>query len=427
MQRLRIGMIGMGARGKVLLRNLLKNFPDVDIVAVCDSYEDRALSGVERVREFRATAPAAYTDYRQLLADENVDVVLISASWEDHVPLAVASMKSGKPTALEVGGAYSVEDCWKLVHTWEETQTPFFFMENCCYGSKELLATALVRDGTLGEVVYCHGAYCHDARKQIADGVAKRHYRLRNYLARNCNNYPTHSLGPIAKILNINRGNRMLKLVSMASKSRGVKAFIEGKEEYDFLKDKTFAQGDVVTTMITCADGTLITLKLDTTLPRAYSREFTVSATKGIYSEQDNVLLTDDMGIDHDKGMGAYRGTPAQFEDRLPKVWRDRKKGEGSGISGGHGGMDGIMLRSFFDAVRAGEEMPIDVYDAASWMAVSCLSEASIANGGMPIDIPDFTRGAWRTAKPQHIDDVDLKKMGFDPSKAMKDDAQLTV
>lgn len=130
-------------------------------------------------------------------------------------------------------------------------------MENRCYGSKELLVTALVRDGTLGEVVYCH-----DARKEICDGVKNRHCRLRNYLTRNCDNYPTHSLGPIAKSLNINRGNRMLKLVSMASKSRGVKAFIEGKEEYDFLKDKTFAQGDVAPTMITCADGTLITLKL---------------------------------------------------------------------------------------------------------------------------------------------------------------------
>ena len=407
MRELKVGFIGMGARGKVLLRNILKNFPDVEVVAVCDSYPDRAQSAADKCVEFERPTPAVYTDHRELLADENVQITIISASWEDHVPLAIASMKAGKATGLEVGGAYCVEDCWQLVRTWEETRTPFFFMENCCYGSKELLATKLVRDGTLGEVVYCHGAYCHDARKQIADGVAKRHYRLRNYLTRNCNNYPTHSLGPIAKILNINRGNKMLKLVSMASKSRGMKEFIAGKEEYAFLQDKTFAQGDVVTTMITCADGTLITLKLDTTLPRAYSREFTVSATKGIYTEQDNVLLTSEMEIDHDKGMAAYRGTPAQFEDRLPKIWRDHKEGKASGISGGHGGMDGMMLRSFFDAWLAGEEMPIDVYDAASWMVITCLSEASIANGGMPIDIPDFTSGRWIMREPKDVTPMD--------------------
>lgn len=148
-----------------MLRNLLKNFPDIDVVAVCDRYEDRTQSASDKIVEAQRPAPACYTDYRELLADEQVQAVIISASWEDHVPLAVASMRAGKPTALEVGGAYCVEDCWQLVHTWEQTQTPFFFMENCCYGSKELLATALVRDGTLGEVVYCH-----DARKQIANG-----------------------------------------------------------------------------------------------------------------------------------------------------------------------------------------------------------------------------------------------------------------
>ena len=404
MDTLKIGFLGLGQRGNGLLGNILHNFPDVDIVAVCDSYPDRTEAAAKRVADARNTAPVAYDHYSKLLADPNVEIVIISAAWEAHVPLAVAAMKAGKITALEVGGAYSVDDCWKLVHTWEETKTPFMFLENCCYGQRELLATSLVRKGKLGEVVYCHGSYCHDLREEICNGVAMRHYRLRNYLARNCDNYPTHNLGPIAKLLNINRGNRMLRLVSMASKSRGLSYFVQGKEEYAFLQNRHFAQGDVVSTMITCADGSLITLKLDTTLPRAYSREFTVSGTRGIYSEQYNAILTDETGFNHNQGMSHYQDSADQYKDQQPKIWREITEEE---IKAGHGGMDTLMLRSFFDAVRSGSEMPIDIYDAASWMVITCLSEASIANGGQSIDIPDFTGGQWVMREPTDVTDLD--------------------
>ena len=403
MEHLKVGFIGLGQRGSGMCTNLLNNFPDVDVTAVCDSYADRAEAAAKKVTECRGNTPTAYTDYNALLADENVQIVIISASWEAHVPLAIAAMRAGKVTALEVGGAYSVEDCWQLVHTWEETQTPFMFLENCCYGERELLATRLARIGKLGEVVYCHGAYCHDLRSEICGGIKNRHYRLRNYLARNCDNYPTHNLGPIAKLLNINRGNRMLKLVSMGSKSRGLECYVNEREEYAFLKGKHFAQSDVVTTMITCADGSLITLKLDTTLPRAYSREFTVSGTKGIYSDRDNVILEDGGDFNHDESIGLCRDSADKYKDLRPSVWKAITPEE---IEAGHGGMDTLMLRSFFDAVRNGNEMPIDVYDAAAWMVITCLSEASIANGSQSIDIPDFTSGRWVMREAKDVIDL---------------------
>ena len=403
MENLKVGFIGLGGRGRGLMKSVLKHFDDVDVVAVCDSFEDRAAAAADLVRQFRNTDAAAYTDSAAFLADENVDIVIISSAWETHIPLAVESMRAGKVTAIEVGGAYSVEDCWLLVRTWEETRVPFMFLENCCYGERELLATRLARQGKLGEIVYCHGAYAHDLRDEISGGVKNRHYRLRNYLARNCDNYPTHNLGPIARLLNINRGNRMLKLVSMGSKSRGLEAYVQENEEFAFLRGKHFAQSDVVTTMITCADGSLITLKLDTTLPRAYSREFTVSGTKGIYSERGNILLTEEKGFDHNQFMNDYRDSADAYQAERPKIWRDITEEE---IKAGHGGMDTLMLRSFFDAVRDGKPMPIDVYDAASWMVISCLTEASIACGGQSIDIPDFTGGRWVMREPEDVTDL---------------------
>jgi hypothetical protein len=181
-----------------------------------------------------------------------------------------------------------------------------------------------------------------------------------------------------------------------------LKSLVNEHEEYEFLRGKHFVQSDVVTTMITCADGTLITLKLDTTLPRAYSREFTVSGTRGMYSELENVAL-EDGNFMHESHIHKFRDSANNYKDMRPKIWQEITEEE---IKAGHGGMDTLLFRAFFDAVRNGDEMPIDVYDAASWMVISCLTEASIANGGMPIDIPDFTSGHWIMREPKDVTDL---------------------
>ncbi len=395
--KIQLGFIGLGQRGQVLLKNVLNNFPDVEVAALCDVYEDRIGICENLLREKGRRAVAAYQNYTDLLSDEKVNVVIISASWEAHIPMAIASMKSGKITGLEVGGAYSIQDCWDLVRTYQLTKTPFMFLENCCYGKKELLAANLIEHGVLGEIVYCHGAYFHDLREEIAGGYINRHYRLRNYIGRNCDNYPTHELGPIAKMLKINRGNRMLSLVSVSSKARGMAAFVGKNDKYASLRGETFRQGDVVETLITCADGAVISLKLDTTLPHAYSRELTVSGTKGMYTEQGNIVLEEGTPFDHEKDMSEYYNTAAKYEEKyLPDIWKNITEKE---IAAGHGGMDTLMLRDFFETAVEGREMPIDVYDAASWMAVSCLSEMSVQNNGRPVDIPDFTGGEWLLRK----------------------------
>ena len=137
------------------------------------------------------------------------------------------------------------------------------FLENCCFGRRELMVLNMVEQGVLGEVVHCAGGYQHDLRDEIAFGKENRHYRLRNYLSRNCENYPTHDLGPIARILNINHGNRMLTLSSFASKSAGLHEFImQNKSDDERLKQVHFAQGDIITTMIRCANGETIQLKI---------------------------------------------------------------------------------------------------------------------------------------------------------------------
>lgn len=396
MQNIRAGVIGLGNRGYSLLTSVVLNCHDVTVTAVCDLYEDRIERGAKAVEDKFGVRPACYTDYKQLIDDENVDVVLVLTAWEAHIDPAVYAMNAGKPTALEVGGAYSLKDCWKLVETQEQTGVPFMFLENCCFGRREMMVLNMVEQGLLGEVVHCSGCYAHDLRHEVAFGNDDRHYRLRNYLNRNCENYPTHELGPIAKVLKINNGNRIVSLTSTSSKAAGLKQFIADKKSDDTaLMNATFQQGDVVTTVLKCAHGETIVLTLDTTLPRYYSRGFTVRGTKGLYEEcTDSVFLDRKEDIDREWAWRAdCNGNAKEYEEQYDHpVWKQYLS---DGVQGGHDGMDWLEFNTFFDCLREGKEMPVNVYDAATWMSITALSEQSIANGSAPVAVPDFTRGKW--------------------------------
>ena len=389
MKKLRMGVIGLGNRGYALIGTVL-SCEEAEVTAVCDVYADRIERAAEKVKKLRGNEVKKYSDYRELLKSDEVDAVLVASGWENHVEASLTAMKCGKAVAMEVGGSYSIEDCYRLVDTYQETETPFMFMENCCFDKFELLTTSLVRAGKLGEIVHCHGAYAHDLRDEVTGGNVNRHYRLNNYLKRNCENYPTHELGPIAKILNINRGNRMVSLVSVASKSAGLKEYVKNKKPDPSLEGKDFAQGDIVSTVIKCAGGETITLTLDTTLPRYYSREFTVRGTKGLAWQEADMVI-----IENECDTHAYKencGSAAKYAEYLPPVWKNITEEQ---LKLGHGGMDYLEFKAFFKALLNGEEMPIDVYDAAALMCITALSEKSIALGGMPQSIPDFTEGKW--------------------------------
>ena len=255
-ERLKIGVVGLGGRGLGILKDIMLPMEDVDVLGVCDLYEDRTKYGVDAVEKARGVRPIGTQNYKDIL-NLDIDAVLILCAWEPHIEIAVAAMKKGISVGMEVGGAYSIDDCWKLVNTYEETGTPCMLLENCCYGKREMMALKMAKDGFFGDIVYCEGGYQHDLRGEIAYGEENRHYRLRNYINRNCENYPTHELGPIAKLLNINNGNRMMTLSSMSSSSKGLHQYIlDKKGADDKLANLHFRQGDIVRTNIMCSNDT---------------------------------------------------------------------------------------------------------------------------------------------------------------------------
>ena len=392
MEKVRLAIVGLGGRARGLVNQVLLENEKCEIVALCDVYQDRIDDMADTVKKCKGIDVFKSTDYKDLLTRNDIDAILVIASWECHIEVAIASMKAGIPVAIEVGGAYSVEDCYDLVRTQVETGTKFMFLENCCYGRVELAILNMVRQGLFGEVSHCEGGYEHDLRNQILTGEEARHYRLRNYIDRNCDNYPMHALGPIAKMLNINNGNRMLYLTSMASKATSLNdyaALHPEKYQSKFVTQK-FNQGDVVRTNIMCADGTTIALRLNTSSARPYSRNYSVQGSRACYYEDGHFFHFDtEFTKEDEERPESYLGNEMKFVEKYEHpIWQ---KFLNDGVKGGHGGMDWLLFEEFFDYIINGGKSPIDVYDAAAWMCITPLSAQSIKEGSRPVEIPDFT------------------------------------
>lgn len=403
------GVIGISGRGREMLKELV-SVKGVKVTAVCDKLEDRAQNGVKIVREKTGNTPDKYVDYKELLAREDISAVLCCTTWITHSRIAVDAMRAGKNIAIEVGGAASLEECLQMVRVSEETEKFCMLLENCCYDRNELALFNMARQGLFGEIIHLQGGYQHDLCDEIALGKLLRHGRLPNFINRNGDLYPTHQLGPISKLLNINRGNRFLSLTSTASKSRGLHNWVTGDRfdhdisKFDFTMDDVnrekrelasgcFEQGDIVTTVIKCAHGETILLSNECTLPRPYSRNYKIQGTKGVWMEDGEQIYLQDSSPKHKwEPFSPYR---EKYEHPL---WKQYAK---DGIhAGGHGGMDYLVLCAFAECVINHVQPPIDVYDAAAWMSVTCLSEQSVAMGSMPVPIPDFTNGMWIDREP---------------------------
>ncbi|MBQ8578032.1 MAG: Gfo/Idh/MocA family oxidoreductase [Clostridia bacterium] len=386
MKTIRMSIIGLGGRGTWWLGELLK-MEDVQITAVCDKHEDRMERGRRMCAEKYGHEVYGSTDWHDIVAlDDGAEAVMITTYWNDHVKIAIAAMKRGKYAAFEVGPAQSIQQCWELVRTYEETGVPAMLMENCCYNREEMTVLNMVKKGLFGELLHCQGGYQHDLRA-VADSFKDDHERAWHYLHRNAELYPTHELGPIMTYLDINYGNRLMSLNAMATKSRGLNKYLREKCDGHPMADADFRLGDIITTTIRCANGETIVLTHDTSSPRPYSRGGRVQGTTGIWMEDLHGL--------HIEGR-----TKGEVWEPMADYWEEFehplwKKSRATEYTGGHGGMDWLVMRAFLNAVRNRIQTPIDVYDSATMMAVAILSEESIAEGCATKSIPDFTDGMW--------------------------------
>lgn len=403
MDRVRIGFIGVGNRGAAAVERISR-IDGVDIQAICDVREDKAQAAKERIvaGEHEARIYAENIDsWKELCDRSDIDLVYVATHWALHADIAVYAMEHGKHVALEIPAATTVEDCWRLVMTSEQTKKHCVILENCCYDFFELLTLNLARQGYFGEIVHCEGAYIHDILDSFFEKDARYDFwRLKENAERNGNLYPTHGLGPICQILKVNRGNQMEYMTAMASRdfSLGKKAQEVAEKDANFKSyvNKPF-RGNMNVSTIRTSSGSTIVLQHDVSTPRPYSRIHLVSGTQAFAQKYP---LPGKIAVGHEDFLDE-QGMKELEERYTPEIVK--QIGELAKRIGGHGGMDFMMDWRLIDCLRNGLPVDMDVYDAAAWSVIGPLSEWSVANGSQPIAIPDFTMGRWKDNKVHEI------------------------
>jgi predicted dehydrogenase len=413
LDRIRVGIIGLGMRGKGAVKRLSK-IRAVEIAALCDLREAMVERSQGMLKEAGRPAAKAYsgseTVWKELVALD-LDLVYIATPWRWHAPMAVHAMKNGKHAATEVPAAITVEECWELVETSEKTGKHCMMLENTCYDFFELQTLNMVRQGVFGELTHAEGAYIHALCHLLTDEEKgyQGQWRFNQNNTKNGNLYPTHGLGPIAQCLEINRGNRFSHLVSMSSREA---AFTEwarahGKDDYANLDHY---RGDMNTTTIKCARGETVMLQHDVSTPRPYSRIHLLQGSKGIARKYPEPRIFIEQG-------GQTKRHPWFNEEQMKELEKKyehpliRTMGAVARKVGGHGGMDFIMDYRLMYCLKHGLPLDQDVYDAAAWSSIFPLSIDSVAKNGRTVDVPDFTRGRWKHNAPLGIVDVEPARL----------------
>jgi predicted dehydrogenase len=406
-----LGFIGVGLRGQSHLELALMR-KDTEVVALCDIQQHMVDASLEMVKKAGKPLPQVILSgpygYRKMLENKDIDAVIIATPWEWHFVQSLDSLNAGKYVGCEVNVALTVDECWQLVHTSERTGKPLMMLENVCYRRDVMAIMNMVRQGIFGELVHLQGGYQHDLREvKFNDGkepygggvefgekgFSEAQWRTWHSINRNGDLYPTHGIGPLAMMANINRGNRFTQLVSYSSKARGLHEYIVAKGGPDHPNAKVnFKLGDVVTTMIRTANDETILLQHDTNLPRPYSLGFRVQGTKGIWMDVNRSIYIEGQSKEEHR----WEEAKAWLEKYDHPLW---KKYGNDAAGAGHGGMDWFVLNAFIESVKRKTNTPQDVYDAVTWTAITPLSESSIQLGGESVDFPDFTGGKWMYRK----------------------------
>ena len=390
-ERVRLGIIGVGGRGTSLLRDLLA-VEGVEVKAICDLVPEKVEHAQKAVTDAGQPKPAGFSkgdhDFKNL-NQLDLDIVYIATPWNWHVPMAVDTMKNGKHAAVEVPAATTLQECWEMVNTSEATRKHCVILENCCYGSSEMMVLGMVRDGFFGEITHGEAAYLHDLRRIVTANEGEGLWRRVPHMQRNGNLYPTHGLGPVAHYMDIHRGDRFDYMVSVSSAEASLSAYVKATfPDGDPKRSEKYICGDMNTTIIRTVKGRTILLQHDVVNPRPYSRLNMIQGTKGLFADYPPRVFVDGQKDEDWQKIDEFKD---KYEHPL---WKSN--GEMARKTGGHGGMDYIMNFRLMDCLKRGLPPDIDVYDAAAWSALTPLSETSVAQNGASQKFPDFTRDKWK-------------------------------
>lgn len=396
-ETVRIGIVGTGLRGRSVLRELLA-IDGVRITAVCDTVADKTARAVKMCTDAGKPAPAVIVagdkGFEQLSARDDVDFVYTATPWEWHVPVLLAALKNGKHCGSECPVGTTLKDLWALVDASEKARRHCLQLENCNYGETEMLVNRLVHEGVFGEVLHAEAAYLHDLRTILFEDRDEGLWRRAWHTRSNSNLYPTHGLGPVSWYLDVHAGDRFDFIVAAASPQRGLDLHREATvpDRSNAKWNEKYVTGDLNTSILKTLRGKTVMMQHNVSSPRPYTRHNRVQGTKGAFEDYPpRIYVEGQAGGERWATIDSWKATHTH------PLWQ--RYGAEARRVGGHGGMDFIMAYRLVQTMREGLVPDFDVYDAAVWSAPLPLSEISVARGSAPIKFPDFTRGAFASAR----------------------------
>ncbi|WP_462251230.1 Gfo/Idh/MocA family protein [Ekhidna sp.] len=406
-KKVRVGIIGLGNRGKVLTQMfywLIQN-NKAEIVGLSDLVEENLDATIDRLKAHQKSKPAKYfgkeDEWKKLVDRDDIDLILITTPWEWHTPMSVYAMRKGKHVACEVPIAYTLEDCQLLIQTAEETKKHCMMIENCCYNEEELFVLNMIQEGVFGDLTHAEGAYIHDLRKHmLSEDYYQDQWRIKHHQQRDGNFYTTHGIGPISNYLNIGRGDNYVSLTSMSSREKNLSdAAKKINSPYADIKC-----GDMNTTLIKTSLGKTVMLQFDVHTGSPYSRINKVVGTGAVHAGYPSRLYIDNP--DDLKYWGhewlddtSYQEYKSKYTHpmikKLKTISQDYKQG--------HGGMDFVMIYRLITCLNLGVELDQTIYDGVVWSSITPLSELSVAKNSQSVEFPDFTGGTWEKERELEV------------------------
>ena len=318
----------------------------------------------EAAERFRAEhgADRTFGDFREAVAA--ADAIILASPQQHHAPQAAFALDAGVHVLSEVPAAVSQEQVRELLAAARRSSATYMLAENYGYMRNNLIVRAMAREGLFGDIYAADAEYLHEMKgwHRTADGEPT--WRHTWQVGRNGITYPTHSLGPL-----LDWTEDRIVAVSCVGTGR----WTDPEHELE----------DAVTLLARTRRGALLRTKLDLLSNRPHLWDYyALQGTAGAY---ESARGPDDQTKVHLVGRSpAGEWEPLdRYDTFLPDKYRHPPAGSG------HGGSDAWPFLDFLESIERQEPAPIDVYRALDMTLPGIVSEASIAQGGAWLHVPD--------------------------------------
>lgn len=361
---IKLGIVGACGRGSSF-KAVLDALPVFHVRAVCDTNAEGLSAAAARLG-----AEQQYTDYEEMLDKAGIDAVLIGTPMPLHVPQSIAALRHDIHVLCEVPAGVNIEECRELVRATTQSKAQYMMAENYIYSRPNILVRELVRQGLFGTPYYAEGEYIHELKE--LNEITK--WRRKWQTGINGNTYPTHSLGPILQWM---PGDRVTSVACVGS-----------GHHYKDPRGDFYENEETTITLCKMQSGGLAKLRLDMLSDRPHAMtNYQLQGTDGAYEsarahgEKDRIWLR---ALGHDRN--AWTDLATLEADYLPADYRQKLE---DARRAGHGGGDYFELVDFADALLGNRPLSLDIHASMDMTLPGLLSQQSILQGGIWLDVPD--------------------------------------